>query len=258
MSCHRRPSLVIGLLAVAVVVLPGCQTPRHTDLLVFGTNTQFGVNVSADTTSTPGVNIGYRRQEVVLMPLYVNGADSKVANPPTPSTDNLKYVGSEESPGKTDTYSVFASFGASGGGGTTGKADVSLAQTFATGLAARTLAYAGASLVNTSDKAADAAGSTAQAAASAETKKVVAALTVVHNSETEARGRILAYAGTLPDSELPALIDQARQSGLIPADADTSDAAKQRSALKKFMTSGDDPVRLAALKKLADTVSPSP
>jgi hypothetical protein len=255
MSHHKRSALLAALFTAALFA--GCQTPKHTDLLVFGTNTQFGVSVSTDATSTPGVNIGFKRQEVVLMPLYVNGQDSKFlpSEPKTPTPDN-KYVGTDgTSQPKTDTYSVLASFGASGGGQTTGSAKVGIAQYFATGLAARTLAYAGGALINTGDKAAEVAPQTAKAAADAETKSVSAAIVSHRESEAALRAKILAHAGTLSDAQLLPVVDGAKNAGLIPAAEDVSDATKQRAALKKHIIAGDDPDRLVMMKNLAKALS---
>ncbi len=157
-------------LAATGLILGGCSTPHHTDLLVFGTNTQLGISVSAEATANPGITIGFRRQELVLMPLYVNGQDSKYSSgtidPVNPaSIGAVKYTGGEGA--KSDTYSVLASFGARGSGGvSSGQADVGIAQYFATGLAARTLAVAGGALVSTSKEAAEASKVTAAAAAS--------------------------------------------------------------------------------------------
>lgn len=240
-----------ALLALAIAAgLTGCQTPKHSDLLVFGTNTQFGVSVSTDATSNPGANIGYKRQELVLMPLFVNARDSNLILPFPGSFPEGKYTGTDgTNPQKSDTYSVLASFGAKGKGDTTGKAEVSLAQTFATGLAARTLAFAGAALVNTGDKAAETAPETAKAAAAAETKQVIAALETSRNIEADLRAKILAHA--LTDSQLPTVIEEAKKIGLIPQTENVSDASAQRKALIKHTLVGDDPNRLALLKTLA-------
>lgn len=169
---HRIKKLAI-IAIPGILLLSGCRTPKHSDLLIFGTNTQFGVSVAADATSNPSINIGYKRQEVVLMPLYVNAQESKY--PPSEikadatTIGAAKYTGVEGAPPtKTDTYSVLAVFGARGEAGASvqnkeTKTQVGIAQYFATGLAARTLAVAGGSLINTSDKAAEASKVTAQA-----------------------------------------------------------------------------------------------
>ena len=199
---YNKRSTILALLTAAA--LSGCSTPKHTDLLVFGTNTQFGVALTSDATSTPGVNIGYKRYELVLMPLYVNAKESRFA-PSTPTsptdTDKLKYVGSEATtPAATDTYSVLASFGARGSANTSGTAEVGIAQYFATGLAARTLAYAGGALINTGDKASENAPETAKAAAAAAGAEspVVIALKASANRFT-AEGQIMDEFSKLDD-----------------------------------------------------------
>lgn len=62
--------------AALVLALSGCvQATRHSNAIVFGTNTSLGVNVGAGSTSVPGINIGYNRQEAVFMPLLANTRD---------------------------------------------------------------------------------------------------------------------------------------------------------------------------------------
>jgi hypothetical protein len=101
------------------------------------------------------------------MPLLVNGQESKYVPKDAKGAEVIdpKYLGNESTTSKSDTYSVLAVLGVSGSADTTTKAEVGIAQYFATGLAARTLAIAGGSLVNTSSAAADASKVTAQAAA---------------------------------------------------------------------------------------------
>ncbi len=255
MSHHQRSAL-LAVLSIAAA-FSGCQTPKHSDLLVFGTNTQFGVALSSDATSNPGVNIGYRRQELVLMPLYVNGQNSKLVPPSSTPIQDGKYISTDgASPSKSDTYSVLETFGAKGKGERAGRAEVSLAQTFATGLAARTLAYAGAALINTGDKAAETAPQTAKAAADAEVNSISAVIVTNRESESVLRASILAHAGTLPDTQLTPLVDEAIKVGLIPSAEDVSDPTKRRAALNKYIISGDNQNRLTMLKTLAKALSP--
>jgi len=167
--------------------LSACSVP-HNDVLIFGTNTKFAVDVSASaaTGGVPELTVGYKRQEAVWMPLLVNGQLSQAVqmvnrfyndcfnNAITEATkktcrddyvaaidtiglteqDLIKYIGEAEgsghfvtggdraTKGEKDAYSVFASFGArfraSGG---TGKSEAqgSIAQFFATGIAAQRL-----------------------------------------------------------------------------------------------------------------------
>lgn len=127
---------------IAIALLNGCAAKHH-DVLLFGTDTSFGVNVGADPAAATVTNvaIGYRRREAVFMPLLANGVDSKA-----PLTGDAKYQGSAEGSvpcdkgcGGTDTYSVFASFGGRASG-KTGAAGLQVAQFFATGIAAQRLA----------------------------------------------------------------------------------------------------------------------
>jgi hypothetical protein len=148
------------LAVVASTILMGAAliacTPKHKDAIIFGTNTTFAVDVSLDnTTQVPGLTVGYKRQEGVLLPLLANGANSRFANCSTVTKEKqnecvrkildglddsgIKYVGKEPKNDKAniDAYSVFASFG-SNVGASSGK--VGINQFFATGLAARNLA----------------------------------------------------------------------------------------------------------------------
>ncbi|HHT9112540.1 MAG: hypothetical protein HZA47_01135 [Planctomycetes bacterium] len=149
-DCRQKQLMVVLVSVIAVVIISGCAI-KHSDVMLFGTNTKYGLSIAMDQPeNTPHINVGYKRQEFVWMPLVANGADSviqtKVA---TANAQDLKYIGKEPT-GKEDTYSVLASFGANfkasgaaGGGG--------IAQYFATGMAARKLAeVGGASLVQAS------------------------------------------------------------------------------------------------------------
>jgi hypothetical protein len=223
---HRLPKLIAAASA-ALLVLAGCSTPKHTDLLVFGTNTSLGVSIKGDATSTAGVDIGYRRQEVVLMPLYVNGATSKIP-PPTPaSLSDAKYQGIDTDARK-DTYSVLASFGAKASGSGSGGAGVSIAQYFATGIAARTLALAGGALVTTSEVGAR--QSIAPAAVSAEKAADIRQWISDHDA------KIVLIAGKVSDAT----------TGL-------TDAAKVTAAFKDI-PGAPDASGLAAIKTRDDMI----
>lgn len=175
---HYRYGRII-ITSIAAVALSGCtSTLRHTNLLVFGTNTTGGLEVGTNTNQIPRILFGYTRQELVLMPLLANtrAADNAGGNrlipcglePVTAGQDRpqvvpegCKFVGrAGGADGNTDTYSVLASFGASvhadgkSGGATAGG---KVAQYFATGLAARALAEnGGAAVIATGDpRAAD-------------------------------------------------------------------------------------------------------
>jgi hypothetical protein len=162
------------------LLLAGCSIP-HNDVLIFGTQTMFALDASSapEQGGVPQFTIGYKRKEVVWMPMMMNGICSRAAtahlpdaclpansadggaptatstpgvpvgNPPAPTQPtNPQYQGMGEAGrgwhgGGVDTYSVFASFGAkgSGSGNATGvEGQAELAQFFATGIAAQRLA----------------------------------------------------------------------------------------------------------------------
>lgn len=174
MRCpHRRAiASAAGLCALS---LGGCmQMTRHSNTLVFGTNTSFGVVVGTDATSTPSIAVGYKRQEAVVMPLVANvksvasGSESVLepcligpaaddahgALPPagTAATHPCLLVGRDKD-GSLDAYSVLASFGTRYNGASTSVGG-SIAQYFATGVAAQTLARSGGAAVATGAAAA--------------------------------------------------------------------------------------------------------
>lgn len=152
----RRYGRVIrtGLLAASALVAGAC---AHNDVLVFGTSTTIGLNLEtgANQGSAPSIVVGYEREEAVWMPLLANGVDSQIAacravngrscpQPAQPRTGALgetMYQSTLRENGtvvRTDTYSVFASLGASfNGRANTGvEAGAGVAQFFATGNAA--------------------------------------------------------------------------------------------------------------------------
>lgn len=153
----------------AMVALSGCvQATRHSNTMIFGTNTHFGIRAGTTPTSVPEVNIGYSRQEAVVMPLVANVADDGHTQKPCDLTTPIEVLGGHgfavhpcalvAIKGEAqDSYSVLASFGAKFAGGA--KADGStasggLAQYFATGMAAQMLALTGgASVVAVGDAA---------------------------------------------------------------------------------------------------------
>lgn len=150
-SGQKRMTAILGS-GLVFFMISGCAI-KHSDVMLFGTNTKYGLSIAADVPeNTPHINVGYKRQEFVWMPLVANGADTVIQNKVTnASAQDLKYTG-KEPVGKEDTYSVLASFGANfkAGGGSAGGG---IAQYFATGMAARKLAeVGGASLVQASDK----------------------------------------------------------------------------------------------------------
>lgn len=174
MSYRNRRSVIIGATAIAAAALSGCtSTLRHTNLLVFGTNTTGGLEVGTNTNQIPRILFGYTRQELVLMPLLANtrvtdgagghklipcGLEPATAGQDRPQVvpEGCKFIGrAGGADGMSDTYSVLASFGAGvhADGRTNGAAaGGKVAQYFATGLAARALAEnGGAAVIATGD-----------------------------------------------------------------------------------------------------------
>jgi hypothetical protein len=188
MSGGRNGSAVKLAAGVAMAVaLSGCvQATRHSNAIVFGTNTSLGVTVGPNAASVPSISVGYNRQEAVLMPLVANvgevttmrtrsvGTGPRAGN--TTSTENLltpcdpgndvQVLASQ--PGvtgsypihpcllvatnrqATDAYSVLASFGAQFSGSaksTDATARLGIAQYFSTGMAAQLLATTGGASV---------------------------------------------------------------------------------------------------------------
>ncbi len=183
MLCKKLAALT---LVATLPGLAGCmQAIRHSNTMVFATTTSLGIKAGASAGETPAINVGYDRQEAVLMPLLANTKEKpESANKLTPcgidqvglelgeaaellhpckfvatETTTTSLAGGERTVTYQDSYSVLASFGARGGGGTgSGAAEgtISLAQYFATGLAAQKLAEnGGASVVSTGVEAKD-------------------------------------------------------------------------------------------------------
>lgn len=166
---RRRLYGAIGTGAL-ILALGGCvQATRHSNTMVFGTNTSFGIKVGTEVAQTPSIQVGYNRQEAVILPLVANTVEAGGANGnklgPCRLDQQIEVDGNGEFAvhpcslvginGKAlDSYSVLASFGAdfdaSGSGAKGG-----LAQYFSTGIAAQLLAATGgASVVATGNAAA--------------------------------------------------------------------------------------------------------
>ena len=78
---------IVSLITV-LLMMTGCtQMVRHSNTLVFGTNTTWGVGVGQGADQTPKIDIGYNRQEVAMVPLFANTeADEGNLNPCGSST----------------------------------------------------------------------------------------------------------------------------------------------------------------------------
>lgn len=158
----RRTTVALTFIGVLLLATTGCSTPKHSNTLIFGTNTKIALDVSQDPVNGVGVTLGYKRQEAVWMPLLANKESGGKLVPQDCTSENCKrFVGTSggggaAGPDAEDTYSVLATFQgeAAGEAGTAtsapnAKAGGSLAQYFATGFAARLLAGSGSGVVNT-------------------------------------------------------------------------------------------------------------
>ncbi len=200
-------ALTIALLA------SGCTTPHHSNALIFGTNTSVGLDVSQGASGSPGILVGYRRQEAVFMPLVAtekfdeNGIPTPCAVTPRMLNGDERHVrilARDGEPvlspcflvgrngGALDTYSVLASFGAQfSARATQPEASGGLAQFFATGLAAQALAIrGGSSLV-----------AVGQAAAVTGTQDTSAEIAALYNAPEVMTGATQIVSISVSDSE---------------------------------------------------------
>jgi hypothetical protein len=136
MYYSRLKQLSIAL--VFPVLVASCVNQPHNDVLIFGTNTKVAFDISADPANagTPSFTLGYKRQELALVPLKANGTLLKEGETIGDTAVGRKYIG-EDGTNRKDAYSVFASFGSEFSSGTGNKA--ALSQFFATGIAAQNL-----------------------------------------------------------------------------------------------------------------------
>lgn len=180
----KRVMKPIGASLIALGLSACAQTPKHTNTLMFATNTDWGVKVGTDEKQIPVIRIGFKRQEGAFVPVFANtSVDGDGEMIPCPSatadTKNIKIedleackflARSQASKGTTpqsDAYSVLASFGGTASG-KNNEAGMTIAQYFATGVAAQKLAESGGANVvaagGASKEIADAAGKVADAA----------------------------------------------------------------------------------------------
>lgn len=112
----RHNLSTIGL-TITLAFIAGCNsTPHHTNVMVFGTNTKFGLDAAVNPAGgTPDFTLGYKRQEVVWMPLLANSNFNENLPKPYPCGDDCMFRG-KDGDKQFDTYSVLASFGAEFGG----------------------------------------------------------------------------------------------------------------------------------------------
>jgi hypothetical protein len=143
--------------AAGAWLLSGCQS----NTLYFATNTQLGVRVGVDSKQIPEVELGYNRQEGVVLPLTVENCN-KATNSPQACALNggsatiindSKFTGENKTGGIKDAPSVIAIFTGhiSGSGSASASnsvaANMKVNQYFATGVAAQLLAQHGPAVV---------------------------------------------------------------------------------------------------------------
>lgn len=191
MHCSSIKAFV--LMSSGVILCSCAQMPRHSNTLVFGTNTTVGLGVGNDASSTPGIDIGFRRQEIALVPVLANthvdsSGPERLLNPcPLPATisaGNLEQVveilrachfRATYSGTDRDSYSVLASFGTRAKGGAN-QGSVAIAQYFATGVAAQQLAkHGGANVIRAGADAGQIAGANLESRVQEEVEERISA-----------------------------------------------------------------------------------
>lgn len=238
--------LTATALVIAGVGLGGCtQMTKHSNTLVFGTNTTVGVKIGQDANQTPTIEIGYGRQEAAFVPVLANtsvGANGDLN--PCPGTavagqggtvkvdlSSCKFEASHDGTDK-DSYSTLASFGADVGA-TANNGEVTLAQYFATGIAAQALALSGGANVvqaggDTTAKA-DAAGKAADAMSAQAQARIAAE-----------QANAAKYSASLDDGEVAA-------KAILGANADPVDATKRAALATKIGVPACNDAALATL-----------
>ena len=193
-----------AIAACSIFAVSGCAMLDHSNTMLFGTNTTVGLQVGTDASNVPSINVGYRRQEAVFLPLLANLKDSNGKFTPCPGKTDVtstleascKFLARNGGSMAEDSYSVLASFGASfsantGTGDTAAKGG--LAQYFATGAAAQILALTGGAAVV-------AVGTAATASASQPKESALASL--VGGPAATARLAVAATAATAQRNEI--------------------------------------------------------
>lgn len=146
------------LCSLSCVTLISCtQMTKHSNTLVFGTNTTIGIKVGQDANQTPSIEVGYNRQEAAFVPLLANTAEGEnkelvpcpgiidnAAVAPKINIADCHFRASHNGIDK-DAYSTIASFGSDTGASSAngGQVKVAVAQYFATGIAAQHLVLTG-------------------------------------------------------------------------------------------------------------------
>lgn len=163
--------LVIPLTALS---LGACeQMTRHSNTLVFATSTVDGLKVGVDVDQKPTIQLALSRQELAVVPVLANtGTSGSAGNlspcPAGPNIEKCKFIATHDG-NNVDSYSTLASFGSEKGAevDAAGKAKgtASVAQYFATGVAAQYLAITGGANIVTAGGDTDAKARAASEAA---------------------------------------------------------------------------------------------
>ncbi len=73
---------------ILLPALGGCvQMTRHSNMMIFGTNTVVGIKAGVNAQSIPEVQVGFTRQEAVILPLVANVASQPVQTVTTDESD---------------------------------------------------------------------------------------------------------------------------------------------------------------------------
>lgn len=255
---HNRRSRSLSRTALALAALAtlvGCQTPKHSNVLIFGTNTRAGLSVGYDPKLQNGsILLGYDRQEAVWMPLLANtnAQGDAPAIPDKGTVQDSLFIGKNGE--ATDTYSVIASIGAefNAEATTAASAGGGLAQFFATGLAARSLAERGAAdLLSVPSESGAKARQAEAEARQAEIRQTEQALSNQRASDDTVRQKFTAYLATATDAQVAQLVTDAQAAGLIPEGRPVDTPANQRATLRVGLKAYDDAQRLQKLTALA-------
>ncbi|MGP1283337.1 MAG: hypothetical protein ACTS1X_10210 [Parasphingopyxis sp.] len=215
---HSRLYVPLAALALLPLVAGCVQATRHSNTMIFGTNTTVGFKVGSSASQVPEILLAYDRQELVIMPLLANVQDRgndllQPCDPTRPaeivgdrSEDGeflihpCSFVGYRE--GSLDSYSVLASFGASFDAHASSAPEASggLAQYFATGIAAQMLAFnGGAAVVNTTARTSAAQTLAASAVFASEQERAASVRQISGYAAFETR--FLSHLETLNDQQ---------------------------------------------------------
>ncbi|WP_262693786.1 hypothetical protein [Kordiimonas aquimaris] len=146
----KRAAKVAGVSLMAIGMGACSQVLKHSNTLIFATNTTSGLKIGADEKQLPGIQVGHSRQEVAFVPVLANTGPASGGGDLAPcdaaNAKACKFVGTHDGKSK-DSYSTLASFGSKKGASVDASGNlqgtVAIAQYFATGVAAQQLAISG-------------------------------------------------------------------------------------------------------------------